>query len=195
MTPLPILLIPLSALVAMGFVWFVFVHARRARLAPDCDGVLTLSYGWPMRGFAILALFGGETLFATWILMYPPQTSRTVVLLCLGSMVLGVLGSVLLWEVFRFRLQLRPDELDCRSPWRARVVSPWSGVRQVRFSSANVWFVVDTLSGTFCVSATVPGVRYFLEECLAKLPPEQLTLAEPGFTWVGYERPKPSRST
>ena len=184
MTPMPLLLIPLAALLGMGFVWLLFTAARRGEPRRDGD-TLTFRHGWVLRAFAPAALFGGEAFFAIWMLLYPPQSPRTGLTIIAGASVLAVVGTILFWEAIRFQLVLRPGELDCRSPWRARQVVPWELVKRVSFSSANLWFVFHCETGTFCVSATVPGVRYLLEACERHLKPEQLAEAKPGYAWAG----------
>lgn len=188
---MPLLFLALAVVLGVGFVWLLFATARRGRPATDpATGALTFRHGTPLRWFAVFALFGAETLFGVWAVVYPPQSPRTAVPLAVGAAALGLAGALLCWEAYRFAVTTSPEGLDCRSPWRGRRVVPWEGIVRVEFSAANAWFAVRFADGrSFRVPAVVPGVGRFLEECERHLKPDQLRPAKGGYPLVGRKWP------
>jgi len=190
---MPVLFLALAVLLGVGFVWLLFATARRGRPAADpATGALTFRHGAPLRWFAVFALFGAETLFGVWAVLYPEQAAKLAVPLAIGAATLGLAGALLCWEAYRFAVAVGPDGLDCRSPWRGRRVVPWAGVARVEFSPANAWFAFRFADGTaFRVPAVVPGIGRLLEECERHLKPEQLLPAKGGYPLVGRKWPYP----
>jgi hypothetical protein len=190
---MPLLFLVLALIVGLGFVWSLFITARRGKPAIDpSTGAMTFRHGWMLRWFAVFALFGAQILLAVWAVIYPPQSAKTAFPVAAAAVVLGVVGALLCWEAYRFALILTAGELDCRSPWKARRVVPWEGVTRVEFSTANAWFVLRFSDGqSFRVPAAIPGVRVFLEECERRLKPEQMKPAKGGYELAGRKWPYP----
>ncbi|MGL4419341.1 MAG: PH domain-containing protein, partial [Gemmataceae bacterium] len=63
-----------------------------------------------------------------------------------------------------YALIVGPEGLDCRSPWRRRIVMPWMLVESVRYAPINAWYVIRfTGGGRFHLPAIVPGSAEFLK--------------------------------
>lgn len=192
-THMALLFLVLTLLIGVGMLWALISTARRGEPQRDPTGGMVFRHGRLLRWFAVFALFGAEGLLAVWAIIYPPQSPRTAVPLFVGAATLGLLGILLCWEAYRYSLTVTPETLDCRSPWRGRMVLPWAGVTRLSFSAVNAWFVLHFVDGrSFRVPAVVPGIQRFLEACERHLSPEQLRPARGGYPLVNRKWPEQS---
>src|ERR1700679_114865 len=118
MKPAPVLMV--LALLVIGWLGLLLRVARTGKPAIDNGSSYTLRHSALLRWFSLVALFGGETLFASWVAIVPPRNEMMLWLLGLGAALLGILGVALMWESYRWQMIVTPATLDCRSPWKQR---------------------------------------------------------------------------
>src|SRR4051794_1499309 len=109
----------------LAFLRAARVAARRDGPTADPDsGTPAFHYTFLLRwgsvGFAT-GLLAAVTLLAV---ARPPGEDEAVYV-ALSYALFGTLGAVLVWDVFRFRLEVGPDGLDRRSGWSRRRFVRW----------------------------------------------------------------------
>ena len=93
-----------------------------------------------------------------------------------------------------FVLVVRPDGLDCHSPWKCRQFIRWEDIEPVSYSILLSWFVIHTGTGKkFRVPSIVRGLSSFLDECERKIPLTKLNLAKEGYARLGRLLPGEER--
>lgn len=146
-------------------------------------------YSTRLRAGACAVALGSQVPVAVMVGLHPPKDEAGIVSIGLSHVMFATLGGVLVWDVFRFRLTVRADGLDCRSPWRRRFVR-WADVVEVAFNGPVGWFEVRAVNGTSVRLPTlVGGLDEFLGMCERHLAPGQLEPARLAYVFLG--RPIP----
>ncbi|MFO0937516.1 MAG: PH domain-containing protein [Gemmataceae bacterium] len=186
-----LLALAVSALFAVGGFWFLLMNARwQAAQFSSHTNHLTLRHGKLFRAYACGLFLVLELIIGAFALFFPPVSNGEIVLLVTFALLVAALGIALLWDAYRFQLDITSQGVTCHSPWRGVRTIPWSDVERVSFSTANLWFAIEPKSGpAFHVLAIVPGVQQFLALTEANLPHEKLVEAEPGYDWVWRKFP------
>jgi endonuclease/exonuclease/phosphatase family metal-dependent hydrolase len=176
-----LLFVLLAILLTVGFIWLITTTAQGEPFRVD-GGTVTYRHSLLLRGFSLFALFGvGFVLIVGWIL-FPPKVGQSYLPLILMALTLAFASFLLCWESFQFQLQTTPDQLICDSPWSGRRHLSWSELSSLDYSTLNMWFILKFRDGRAVrISALVPGISKFLDQCEHRLKPEQLVNAQKGY--------------
>jgi hypothetical protein len=177
----------------IGTLGLLFWVARSGQPEIDVDAqTLVFRHSAWFRGFSLIATFVFPIGF-TIVLLFSPKPEDPLSILVMNAS-FGLLGGVLLWESFRFRLAVSADGLDCHSPWRGRRFLAWAEVEDVSYSLINMWFIIRANDGRkFRVHLFVCGLNSFLEKCEDHLPFRRLENAKSGYDQVGRAFPDDPR--
>lgn len=173
-------------LALLAFLRAATVAARRDSPTTDPDsGTLAFHYTfwlrWGSVGFAA-GLLAAVTFL---VVVHPPEEDEAVYV-ALSYALFGSLGAVLVWDVFRFRLEVGSEGLDRRSAWRRRRFVRWEEVVDVSFNGPHGWFEVRTTDGQKVrVPALIGGLGDFLAACERRLTPAQLEPARTAYIYLG----------
>ncbi|MCC7385365.1 MAG: PH domain-containing protein [Deltaproteobacteria bacterium] len=150
----------LSAAVAAAVVPLVLTWLLKSQgaAAVQADGTIVLSYSKAWRAFVyFFALI--PPVIAGLALLYPPKPEELWIppVMALGfAALIAPLG----WEVFRFRLEVRPDGLCSSSPWKGTRTVAWPDVESLTFNASMQWYVINCKDGTkLRVSAYATGTN------------------------------------
>ena len=181
----------LAPVVSIALMCALVAAARRGSpIADPSTSSLVFRYQSPVRWGAVCFAVGVLGAVTAMIVAHPPQDGGDTVAAVLAYAMSGSLAAALVWDVFRFRLVVGPDGLDCRSPWRGRRLGRWEDVADVSFNSPRGWFEVRATDGrTARLPAMVGGLGAFLEACERRLTPSQLEPALRAYIFLGREFP------
>jgi hypothetical protein len=169
---------------------FAMVAAAR-RIGPTADlGILVYHHRPLVRWGSVCLAAGALGAVTAMFVAHSRRDSGDTIYVILTYSMLGSMVSALVWDVFRYRLVVGPDGLDCRSPWRRRRFIRWADVACVSFNSPVGWFEVRSADGRAVrLPAIVGNLEAFLEACERRLEPGQLEPALSAYIFLGREFP------
>lgn len=182
----------ITAAVVCAFLVFLLGAAKRGQ--PEAEpgtGHLLFRHHSLMRWFAYFAAFGIPIGITALVIAFPPKDpGDTLAILGLYAL-FAMLSAPLLWESLRFALIVRPEGLECRSPWRGTQFFKWNEVEELSYSSLGSWFVIHAEGGrTFRVPVLTPGLNPLLEIFERHLPARALQRAKAGYAQIGRALPE-----
>jgi hypothetical protein len=186
----------LGAVVMIGFMSAITTAAQRGAPITNPDtGSLVFRYTLLLRVGSVCAVLGAPAGLTALLVVHPPKDQGDIIAVVLAYAMLTAPWVALVWDVFRFRLVVGPDGLDCRSPWRRRTFIRWTDVADVSFNGPVGWFEVRATDGrTFRTSALMGGLDAFLEACEQHLAPNQLEPARDAYVYLERSFPGEERS-
>jgi hypothetical protein len=180
----------------IGFNSLLLVLARQGKAKYDPDRTLVFRHPALFRRCSCFIAFVIPIAITVLVVLQPPppQDEKEVMAVALLFGLLGIIGAVLLWESFHYRLALTPDGLEC-SPgierslvWGHSRFILWNDVKDVSYIPGC--FVISAVDGwKFRVFTIVPGLNDFLETCEKHLTPHALDKARPGYAKVRRDFP------
>jgi Bacterial PH domain len=184
-TPWDVALWILGPVVSIVLVCVIVAAARRGNPADPAADTLVFRYPPRWRWWSVCFALAPLGVITGMVVAHPPQDWEDVIYIALSYAMFGGLSGVLLWDVFRFRLEVGPDGFDCRSPWRPHSFIRWTEVVDVSFNSPLGWFEVRATDGRAVrLPALVGALETFLERCEQRLTPSQLEPSRPAYTFL-----------
>jgi hypothetical protein len=171
--------------------------ARRVRPTADpAAGSLVYRHPPLLRWGSVCFAVCGFSAVTAMVVVHPPKDGAEAIYFILAYAMFGSLAAALVWDVFRFRLVVGPEGLDCRSPWRRRRFIQWADVSVVSFNNPLGWFEVRATDGRLVrMPALVGGLGAFLEACEGRLAPGQLEPALSAYIFLGRTFPDEGNSS
>jgi hypothetical protein len=189
-TPWMVALWVLVPVVSIALVCASVAAARRGNPTDTAAGTLVFRYPPLLRWGSVCFAVGVLGALTAAFVVHPPQDWEDTIAVILSYAMFGGLCGVLVWDTFRFRFEVSPDGIDCRSPWRPRRFIPWTEVTGVSFNSPTGWFEVRATDGRRArLPALVGGLEAFLEACERRLTPSQLAPALRAYIFLGRTFP------
>lgn len=179
---------------AMSFALPFILDAAARRDCPSADTAassLVLHYPSLLLWGSLCLLVGSPLGLTALVVSYPPRDGEDTFSVVLAYMMFTAPWAVLVWEVFRFRLEVGPDGLNHRSPWRGHMFVRWVEVECVSFDSPMGHFRVCAIDGrTVRFPALVGSLGAFLEACERRLSPSQLRPTLLAYLFLGRAFPE-----
>jgi len=159
----------------MAVVGYLFRQALRSPPVLSPAGNFVLIYSPFLEGFSLLGgiVFSGISIFvaiAGWSEPQKPAALAGVSVITMGMVALSIYGAL---ESLFVRIEIRPNGVWSRSPWRETRFIAWNAIASVEFSDGAKWFIIrDHECRTIRASLWLSGIRSLYDSLEVSAPPE-----------------------